>query len=237
MSRPLRICFVAYRGNMRCGGQGVYLWFLARELAKLGHEVDVLVGPPYPDPMPFARSVTHLENEQFWGGWFARDRAAMLPRPNPLRIFDALHFYELASSWFGFLPEPFGFSVRAFRTIAARLRAGVRYDVVHDVQCLGWGILGLRALGLPVFTTIHHPLTVDRRFSFLRDETFRDALGTMTFYPVGMQSFVARRVERLFTSSEESARTLERDFGIAPERIRMVANGVAGATLAEISCR
>ena len=27
---------------MRCGGQGVYLWFLARELAALGHDVDVL---------------------------------------------------------------------------------------------------------------------------------------------------------------------------------------------------
>ena len=60
MDRPLRVCFVAYRGNMRCGGQGVYLWFLVRELARLGHEVDVIVGPPYPDPMPFARSVTHL---------------------------------------------------------------------------------------------------------------------------------------------------------------------------------
>lgn len=66
--RPLRICFVSYRGNMRCGGQGVYLWFLVRELVRLGHEVDVLVGPPYPDPMPFAGSVMHLPNQQFWGG-------------------------------------------------------------------------------------------------------------------------------------------------------------------------
>ena len=47
----LRIGFVAYRGNMECGGQGVYLWFLARELARLGHRVEVFVGPPYPDPM------------------------------------------------------------------------------------------------------------------------------------------------------------------------------------------
>ena len=52
MSPPLRILFTAYRGNMRCGGQGIYLWFLARELARLGHTIDVLVGPPYPDPMP-----------------------------------------------------------------------------------------------------------------------------------------------------------------------------------------
>ena len=226
MERPLRICFVAYRGNMRCGGQGVYLWFLARELARLGHEIDVYVGPPHPDPMPFARSVTQLPNEQFWGRWFARDRAALLPRPDPLRIFEPLNFYELAASAFGFLPEPFAFSVRALRAIAARLREGARYDIVHDVQCLGWGLLGLRAMGLPLVTTVHHPLSVDRRASFIRDETFRDALGTMTFYPLGMQATVARRVERLFTSSRASAREIERDFGMDPRRIEMVANGV-----------
>jgi glycosyltransferase involved in cell wall biosynthesis len=226
VTRPLRICFVAYRGNMRCGGQGVYLWFLARELARLGHSVDVFVGPPYPDPMPFAASVTHLPNEQFWGRWFARDAAAMLPRPNPTAIFEPLNFYELASSYFGFLPEPFAFSVRAFRAVTARLRAGARYDVIHDVQCLGYGILALRSLGLPLVSTVHHPLTVDRRASFDRDESLRDALGTMTFYPIGMQSFVARRLDCLFTSSKTSAEQIVTDFGVAPQRMRMVANGV-----------
>ena len=58
--RPLSICFVAYRGNMHCGGQGIYLWFLARELARLGHGVDVIVGPPWPDPMPFAGAVERV---------------------------------------------------------------------------------------------------------------------------------------------------------------------------------
>jgi glycosyltransferase involved in cell wall biosynthesis len=226
VSRPLRICFVAYRGNMRCGGQGVYLWFLARELARLGHRIDVLVGPPYPDPMPFAHAVTHLPNERFWGRWFAGEAAAMLPRPRPLRIFEPLNFYELAASRMGFLPEPFAFSVRALRALAARLRAGAAYDVVHDVQCLGWGVLGMRALGLPVVSTVHHPLTVDRRASFARDTSFREALGTATFYPVGMQSRVARRLDRLLTSSHASARQIVRDFRVDPARIRMLANGV-----------
>ena len=226
MTRPLRICFVAYRGNMRCGGQGVYLWFLARELARLGHRVDVLVGPPYPDPMPFAHSLTQLPNEQFWGGWFSRDPARMLPQPNPHAIFGPMNFYELSASWFGFLPEPFAFSVRAFRAVSRRLRAGDRYDIVHDVQCLGYGIHALQRLGLPVVSTVHHPLTVDRRASFVRDETLRDAVGTMTFYPIGMQRFVARRLDRIFTSSKVSAHQIARDFGVAKQRLCMVANGV-----------
>lgn len=226
MSRPLRICFVAYRGNMRCGGQGIYLWFLARELCRLGHRVDVLVGPPYPDPMPFARSVEPLENQQMWASWFLDDHRALFPAGAPLRIFEPLHFYELCASWLGFLPEPFACSVRAFHRVAARLRTGERWDIVHDIQSLGWGMLGLRALGLPLVTTIHHPLSVDRRASFARDESLEQAIGTMTFYPVGMQASVARRCDRVFTSSRASARELERDFGIDPRRLRMVANGV-----------
>ena len=156
---------------MVSGGQGVYLWFLARELARLGHRVDVIVGPPYPDPMPFAASVTRVHDERFWGKWFSRDRSALLPRPQPLRIFQPLDFWEFGATWFGFLPEPFAFSVRALRRVAARLAAGDRWDIVHDVQTLGWGLLGIRALGLPVVTTIHHPLSVDRRTSFVRDQS------------------------------------------------------------------
>jgi glycosyltransferase involved in cell wall biosynthesis len=224
--RPLRICFVAYRGNMRCGGQGIYLWFLARELAKRGHRVDVLVGPPYPDPMPFANEVVKLPNHQFWGKWFDADRTRMLPADAPLRVFSPLSFYELGASRLGFLPEPFAFSWRAFRNFTARWRSGERYDLVHDVQCLGYGLLGVRAHGVPIVTTIHHPLSVDRRASFIRDQTFTDALGTMKFYPIGMQSFVARRVSRVLTSSRVSARAIARDFAVDPARIVNVANGI-----------
>ena len=224
--RPLRICFVAYRGNMQCGGQGIYLWFLARELARLGHAVDVLVGPPWPDAMPFAGSVERIPNEMFWGKWFLHDWKNLLPRPQPLRVFEPLNFYEFAAARMGFLPEPFAFSVRAFRALAARLRAGRHYDVVHDVQSLGYGLLGIRALGLPVVATVHHPLSVDRQTSFERDRTLREAFGTWEFYPVEMQAFVARRLERVFTSSEVSARRIQRDFRVPPERLAMVANGL-----------
>lgn len=225
-SRPLRVLFVCYRGNMQSGGQGIYLWFLARELARLGHTVDVLVGPPYPDPMPFVREVVQLPNERFWGKWFFRDWKNLLPKPNPLRVFEPLNFWEFGASAIGFLPEPFAFSVRAFRCLAARLRAGHRYDLVHDVQCLGYGLLGVRMLGIPVVTTVHHPLSVDRRMSFKRDASFREALGTWEFYPVEMQGFVARRLDRVFTSSAASAAQIAADFGVRPEKLAMVANGL-----------
>lgn len=222
----LRIAFLAYRGNMSCGGQGVYLWYLARELARLGHRVDVFVGPPYPATMPFARSVTEIPDGHFWGKWFSGDRAAFRPEGGWLRLLEPLNFYELGASRLGFLPEPFAFSVRAWRAVAARLRAGDRFDLLHDVQTLGWGELGIATHGIPMLTTIHHPLSVDRRHSFQRDRTLSDALGTAKFHPVAMQAFLARRMERVITSSEVSAREIERDFGVAPERIRNLSNGL-----------
>lgn len=226
MPRPLRVCFISYRGNMTCGGQGIYLYFLARELARQGVEVDVIVGPPYPDEMPFAQRVQQLPNQEHWARWFMRDYPGMIPKGGVREALSPLHLYELGASRLGFLPEPFAFSLRAFKAMAERLRKGEQWDLVHDVQCLGYGVLGIKAMGLPVVTTIHHPLTVDRRASFLRDETFRDAMGTMSFYPIGMQSFVARRTDRIFTSSDESAETIAQDFRVRPERIRNVYNGL-----------
>ena len=226
MGRPLRIALVAYRGNMNSGGQGIYLWFLARELTRLGHRVHVLVGPPYPDPMPWADGVDRIPNEQFWAKWVLDQTDQIVPRHDPFRILRPLELYELAASRIGFLPEPFAFSVRAFARLTRLLREGQRFDVIHDVQSLGYGLLGLKASGLPIVSTVHHPLSVDRRASFVRDESFKDAVGTMKFYPIGMQSFVARRLDRIFTSSEVSARQIVRDFGVRPERLRNVRNGL-----------
>jgi MMP alpha-(1->4)-mannosyltransferase len=226
MARPLRIAFVAYRGNMNSGGQGIYLWFLAREMARMGHEVSVFVGPPYPDAMPFAKSVERLPNQQFWAKWVLDQKDQIVPHDHPFQVLSPLNFYELAASRIGFLPEPFAFSMRVFARLARELRRGGHYDIVHDVQCLGYGLLGLRALGIPVVTTVHHPLTVDRRASFIRDESLKDAIGTMKFYPVGMQAFVARRLDCVLTSSEMSARQIVQDFGVRPERLRNVRNGL-----------
>jgi glycosyltransferase involved in cell wall biosynthesis len=222
----LRIGFVAYRGNMECGGQGVYLWFLARELARLGHRVEVFVGPPYPDPMPWAEAVHRIPNREMWARWFTRDYAGMLGERSRTEVLSPLNFYELAASRLGFLPEPFAFSCRTFGAMAGAIRRGARWDIVHDVQCLGYGLLGLRAMGLPVVTTVHHPLTVDRRASFVRDENLLESIGTAQFYPIGMQRFVVKRLERVLTSSESSARQIVDDFGVRADRVVNVWNGI-----------
>ncbi len=221
----MRIAFLCYRGNMKSGGQGIYLHSLTRELAQLGHEVDVFVGPPYPDPLPWAR-VFPLENQMFWGKRFDKRRGAFLPAPDPFAILRPLDFFEFAATRFGFLPEPFAFSVRAAGAVLRQMRAGTRYDLVHDVQSVSYGLLFLQALGLPVVTTIHHPLSIDLRSSLARDRTFSERKGSLTFYPVRTQARTARRLAGVLTSSQASGRAIARDFGVPKRRIHDVRNGV-----------
>ena len=45
----MRICLLLHEGSMFSGGQGVYVSNLSRELVALGHDVDVIAGPPYPE--------------------------------------------------------------------------------------------------------------------------------------------------------------------------------------------
>ncbi|MFI5315644.1 MAG: glycosyltransferase family 4 protein [Myxococcota bacterium] len=221
----MRVAFLCYRGNMKSGGQGIYLHALTRELAALGCEIHVFVGPPYPSELPWAR-VTRLENQMFWGKRFDKRRGAFLDRARPWKIFRPLDFYEFAVTRFGFLPEPFAFSARAAGALVRGLRSGRRYDLVHDVQSVGYGLLWLQALGLPVVTTIHHPLSIDLRSSLARDRSFAEKKGSLTFYPVRSQARVARRLAAVLTSSESSRRAIARDFGVRSERIHDVRNGV-----------
>jgi len=48
MNSRLKIGLVSYRSNPHCGGQGVYIRHLSHALARLGHDVEVIAGPPYP---------------------------------------------------------------------------------------------------------------------------------------------------------------------------------------------
>lgn len=207
---------------MFCGGQGVYLYYLTRELARRGHEITVIVGPPYPEEMQWARVYREI-NYQFWG-W----HSDWLPKDNPFNTFKPLNFIELLYRRFGFLPEPMAFSFRAFRTLGRLMREGKRFDLIHDIQSLGFANLAMRLMGVPIVSTIHHPLTVDLRESINHPgKTFEDIMGSLEFYPVLMQSIVARRMDLVLTSTEAGKHELEADFRIKPDRIRLVSNGLA----------
>jgi glycosyltransferase involved in cell wall biosynthesis len=215
VKRSLRIALLSYRSKPHSGGQGVYVRHLSRELAAAGHHVEVFSGQPYPelDDGPVLRPVPSLD-------LYRDDDPFRTPRPAEIRDWtDAL---ETAMMWGGAFPEPLTFSIRALR--ALRSRPG-EFDVVHDNQGLGYGMLGVPRLGLPLVTSIHHPITVDKRLD-LADRGWLERLNKTRWYGfVRMQGRVARRAGPLITVSESSKNDICRDFHIGLRGVHIIPLG------------
>jgi glycosyltransferase involved in cell wall biosynthesis len=214
----MRVALLSYRSKPHCGGQGVYVRHLSRELVRLGHTVDVFSGQPYPE----------LDD----GVLLTRVPSLDLYRePDPFRIpklrefrdrVDVEEFLTMCTAGF---PEPKTFSTRVARVLAGRVGD---FDVVHDNQVLGYGILDIeRKLGLPVVTTIHHPITFDRRIDLAAAPTWRKRLTLRRWYGfLRMQGKVARQARRILTPSDASRRDIATDFRVDPSRMQTIRLGV-----------
>ncbi|HDP25874.1 MAG TPA: glycosyltransferase family 1 protein [Deltaproteobacteria bacterium] len=214
---PLSICLFTYRGKPTSGGQGVYIRRLSTALRDLGHRVEVVSGPPYPT----------LDDG------IALHKLPSLDLYNPDDLFRVPHIRELKNpinlmEWLGVssggFPEPLTSSIRAFRFMKANFR---KYDILHDNQCLAYGILGIKALGLPTVATIHHPITVDRDVEIDSERVFWRKWKVRRWYSfLGMQGRVSRRLSHIITVSEASKKDISTAFSIPPHRFRVVANGI-----------
>jgi len=215
----VRIALLTYRGNMYCGGQGIYTAYLAREWKKAGHEVHVIAGPPLPD-LPDDIPLHVIPNENVFGlplkEW-ARQRDARA-------LLSPVNLWELGVSRIGVFPEMQSFGLRLFLRWK-ELHEKHRFDIVFDNQCLSWGLLGIRALGVPVVSVIHHPLHIDREADFAVDPRLIKKVKRTLYFPLFMQQQVAPRLDRIVTVSEASRREIERYFGIRSKDIAVVYNG------------
>jgi glycosyltransferase involved in cell wall biosynthesis len=213
----VRVALLSYRSKPLCGGQGVYVRHLSRELVALGHEVEVFSGQPYPvlDPGVRLTKVPSLD-------LYREPDPFRTPRLRELR--DRIDLLEVATMWTAGFPEPRTFSLRAARLLRERL---ADFDVVHDNQTLGYGVLDIARAGLPLVTTIHHPITFDRRVDLEAATTRRRKLSLRRWYGfLRMQGRVARRLPHVLCPSASSARDIVADFGVDPARIQVVPLGV-----------
>jgi glycosyltransferase involved in cell wall biosynthesis len=223
---PLRVALLSYRSKPHCGGQGIYLRHLSRELHALGHHVEVFSGPPYPDlePGPLLRTLPSLD-------LYADEDPFRTPGLSEYR--DWIDVLEVATMWTGAFPEPLTFSLRALRALRPRV---ADFDIVHDNQVLAYGMLGIPRLGLPLVTSIHHPISVDRRIELAAAQPLTrwpltqwslSRFGKRRWYSfVRMQGRVARRVGPVLTGSQSSRDDIVRDFRVAPDQVRVIPLGV-----------
>ncbi len=217
----LRIAFLVYRGNPRCGGQGVYTRHLTRELVALGHSVEVFAGQPWPvldDGVGFT-PVPSLD--------LYRDPDPFrVPHPREFRNapdpgIAALEFGVMCTAGF---PEPWTFSLRARRLLAERFGD---FDLVHDNQCLGNGLLGMIEDGWPLLTTLHHPITVDRQLALSHaTNPWQQFTQRRWFGFLRMQARVARALPHVVTVSESSKTDIADQMGVDPARMTVVPVGV-----------
>ncbi|WP_165495454.1 glycosyltransferase family 4 protein [Actinomadura roseirufa] len=217
-SGPLRVALLSYRSKPHCGGQGVYLRHLSRELVDLGHTVEVLSGQPYPELDRDEITLTKIPSLDLY-----RDED---PFRTPAReeFRDWIDVLEFAHMRTGGFPEPLTFSLRMLRALKRRRRD---FDVVHDNQVLGLGNLGIARLGLPLVTSIHHPISVDRRIDLEAARGFRERLGKRRWYGfVAMQSQVSRRIGTVLTVSASSKVDIVKDFKVDPRDIEILPLGV-----------
>ncbi|HON14872.1 MAG TPA: glycosyltransferase family 4 protein [Spirochaetota bacterium] len=216
----MRVLISGYRGNPYCGGQGIYIYNLSRELAKLGVEVDVMVGPPYPDPLEEWATVYKIENLNIWS-----IKTKDIPYEKLVRIFSPWNFADYILTRLHMFPEMETYSFRAFFALKKILKEK-RYDIIHDIQSLGWATVPMKGYGIPIVTTVHHPLTKDREADLMGNFGLWDKTTTILFYPLVMQSFVIKRLDRVITSFREGITELNKAFGVKPEKVSVVYNGM-----------
>lgn len=213
---PLKIAYLTYRGKPHVGGQGVYTRHLTKALADLGHTIEVFGGQPYPvlDDRIELHKLPSLDtfNDYFPGRlpgyWEVNDR------------YDVL---EMAQFLTGTFPEPLAFSARAAN--ALKKRTG-DFDLVHDNQCLGNGILKIEEK-IPTIVTLHHPITKDRELemSHARSRYKRWSIGRWYSF-VKMQGKVASKMPRIVVVSQNSIDDIHKDMGVSRDRMRLVPVGV-----------
>lgn len=213
----LKICLLTYRGNPASGGQGVYIKYLSRSLYELGHQVDVISGPPYPE-LTEGIKLHRLPGLDLYN-------PNHLFRPARSRdLLSTLNLYEFLSMCLGGFPEPYTFGIRVKRYFQHNRPD---YDIVHDNQSLSGGIPALGKSGYPTVATIHHPVTVDRATELEAAVTLIRKLKVRRWYSfLAMQKRVSRLFSRIITVSECSRRDISRDYGVAYDRFRVVPNGI-----------
>ena len=213
--KPLRIALLGYRSQPYGGGQGVYLRYLSKALVDAGHTVDVISGPPYPHLDPRVRLIELPSLDLFENGLLSL-------RPRHLKSLT--NIIEWLSKLTGGFAEPYTFGRRAVKYLRQH---GHNYDLIHDNQSLSYGMLEIQEMGLPLVTTLHHPITSDLRIALNAARNWWERLLIQRWHAfLNMQKKVVKQLHNIVTVSDCSRQDIARDFGLQPAGISLVHNGI-----------
>jgi glycosyltransferase involved in cell wall biosynthesis len=188
---------------------------LSKALVDAGHTVDVISGPPYPHLDPRVRLIELPSLDLFENGLLSL-------RPRHLKSLT--NIIEWTSKLTGGFAEPYTFGRRAVKYLRQH---GYNYDLIHDNQSLSYGMLEIQEMGLPLVTTLHHPITSDLRIALNAARNWWERLLIRRWHAfLNMQKKVVKQLHNIVTVSDCSRQDIARDFGLQPAGISLVHNGI-----------
>ena len=216
--QKLKIAILSYRSAPFGGGQGIYIRDISRALSIMGHTVDVISGPPYPNLVDEINLIK-LPGLDLFQTFSFKERLKIFYNKKNKKLID---FYEFISVFFGGFPEMRTFGYRANKF----LKLSPDYDVVIDNQSLSYGILEIQKR-LPFIEIIHHPISKDYKFELETASSFLYKLSRHRWYSfLKMQKRVAKDINNIITPSKNSLKDISVDFNVNQKNINVINNGL-----------
>lgn len=217
MNPKLNIAISSYRSAPFGGGQGIFIYELSKALKALGHNVDIISGPPYPSLEPDINLIKSPGLDLF-STFVFKERLALFRNKKNKSLDD---WYEFFSALLGGFPE-----MKTFGNRLNNLVSNSSYDVLIDNQSISFGILEIQKK-LPVLEIIHHPISKDYKYDLEFSKGIIQKISKWRWFSfLKMQKKVAPKLKAISTPSFNSKKDIAKDFNVSSKNISVIPNGI-----------
>ena len=225
--QKLNIAILSYRSARFGGGQGVYIRDISFALSLMGHRVDVISGPPYPE-LHDGIKLIELPGLNLFETFSFRDRLNKFIKKKSKTNDD---YYEFFSTLIGGFPELRTFGNRANKF----LNSNKDYDIIIDNQSISYGMIEIQKR-FPLVEIIHHPITFDFKFELASTKKIKYKISRYLWYSfLIMQKKVAPKLKTIVTPSKSSKNGIVTEFNCKSSNITVINNGLDYEEFAPIS--
>jgi len=217
LKKPLKIAILSYRSAPFGGGQGIYVYELSKALNNIGHNVDVISGPPYPELIADIELIK-LPGLNLFSTFEFRERLKIFFHTKNKSLDD---WYEFSSTLMGGFPE-----LQTFGNRAKVFLSDKNYDAVIDNQSISFGMIDIQK-SKPFIEIMHHPISKDYFYDLKFARGLIQRLSKMRWFSfLKMQKKVAKQIKVVVTPSLSSQQDIHHDFKVPMQNIQVIPNGI-----------
>ncbi len=217
LNQKLNIAISSYRSAPFGGGQGIFIYELSKALQSLGHNVDIISGPPYPN-LESKINLIRSPGLNLFSTFVFKERLAIFFNKKNKSLDD---WYEFISALFGGFPE-----IKTFGNRLNQLLQNLPYDILIDNQSLSFGVLQLQKK-IPIIEIVHHPITKDYEYDIQFSKGIIQKISKWRWFSfLKMQKKVAPLLKVISTPSTNSKNDIAIDFNVSKKKIAVIPNGI-----------